>query len=277
MSSTQTKILSIFILLNLIVYGVLGFLAFVDSPRSTLAKGGQAGDSARVTEVASEPVEVALAPTESPTLRPSDTPITRPTDQPTARPTDTPTLAPWQEGGSWWTTPTATPSPTPTRVFAAATPASKQASQQTVATITIAAPQAAAPSPSGDSPLNAIVAGDTWRNIGSGASVWYKIGKAGDHMEVFLEASPLQGVSMQVFAPGNLDRPIGQGSLERGRLVWAGGKWNSSSDWLARVTNNNPGTVSYRLTSSTREIGACDSWSYWEWIGKNLVYWTACR
>lgn len=98
-------------------------------------------------------------------------------------------------------------------------------------------------------------------------------------MDVFLEGNPLEGMTFEVFAPNNLQRPIGQGSLDntRSRLVWAGGYWNSSGDWLARVNNANPTAAQYKLTSTARVIGMCDSVSYWEYIGKNLVYWTRCR
>lgn len=286
MSSKQRQILSFFVLLNLIIYGVLGFLAFVVLP-------GQQRPRVLVVEPAPSGAvtEVALAPTETvPIFAPAPTSSPAPHIMPTAAPwqeggawwgTSTPapanTPAPWQEGGSWWTTPTAAPTASPTRAVAAATPASRSVSQQVAVNVATIPLPAAPGAPSGDSPLTAIPASDAWRMISPGASVWYKVGKGGDHIDVFLDASPLQGLAMRVFSPSNLDRPIGQGSLERGRLVWSGGQINLIGDWMARVTNGNPVAVQYRLSTVSREIAPCNTYSYWEYIGPNLVYWTACR
>ncbi len=261
MSSKQRQVLSLFVFLNLIVYATLGYLAYVYLP---------AQPRPRATEITLKPLEPA-------TTEPIDPLDIRPADTLTPGTTNTP--LPWEQGGAWWSTPTATatnsPTLTPTPFTRGST--SRQVSQRVVATVTVIAQPPAVSYSGGDSASNPIPAGDAWRLLSPGASAWYKIGKGGDHMDVFLDSSDLLGMSLQVFAPGNLDQPIGQGSLEGGRRVWAGGKWNSTSDWLARVTNNNPKTVSYRLMSYTREIGVCDSTSYWEYIGKNLVYWTRCK
>lgn len=98
-------------------------------------------------------------------------------------------------------------------------------------------------------------------------------------MDVFLEGNPLGGVWFEVYAPENYGRPIGRGSFENatGRLVWAGGHWNASGDWLAHVANDSANSVRYQLTSVSRVIGKCDSISYWEYIGTSLVYWTRCK
>jgi hypothetical protein len=118
-----------------------------------------------------------------------------------------------------------------------------------------------------------------WQTLGSGASVWVKLGNGGDHIDAFLEALPLEGVTLQVFAPGNPDQPIGQGTYQRatGKLVWAGGKWNSTGDWMAKITNGNSGTVQYKLTTRAEPIPRCESISYWEKIGTADVYWTRCK
>ena len=120
---------------------------------------------------------------------------------------------------------------------------------------------------------------DSWRAISAGARVWYKLGSGGEHMDVFLEAKPLDGLSLEVYAPGNLDQPIGHGTLQSStnRLVWAGGHWQSEGDWLGRVTNGNPVTVQYKLDSSGRDISNKSCYSYWENIGANPVYWTECE
>ncbi|MBM3127799.1 MAG: hypothetical protein FJ009_04090 [Chloroflexi bacterium] len=132
----------------------------------------------------------------------------------------------------------------------------------------------------GASPTSALSADGAQRTLGAGASAWYKIGSGGQHIDVFLDAKPLSGMALAVFAPGNLSDPIGQGTLQNssGRLVWAGGHWKSEGDWLARVTNQNPMAVQYTLTSSGRDISKKSCYSYWESYPNGArVYWTECQ
>ena len=133
--------------------------------------------------------------------------------------------------------------------------------------------------PDGSSPSNSLLPGDAWQTLSARGSVWYKIGKGGDHIDALLQARPLTGMAMEVFTPDNLNRPIGQGTFQRGLdgLGWSGGRWDSQGAWLARATNGNSTPVQYRLVSATYAIGTCDSISYWEYIGPNLVYWTRCK
>jgi hypothetical protein len=159
------------------------------------------------------------------------------------------------------------PSPVPTRT-----------SQPAVRKVTPLVPQAALTSPTGSSPSNLMTPMDSWRTIDPGARVWYKIGSGGFHISVFLEAKPLDGMTMDVYAPGQLEQPIGRGTLERAtnRLVWAGGHWQSEGDWLARLTNGNSTSVQYKLTSTAKDISNKSCYSYWEYIGDQPVYWTRC-
>jgi len=132
----------------------------------------------------------------------------------------------------------------------------------------------------GTSPTSALSADGATRTLAAGASVWYKIGSGGQHLDVFLDANPLSGMSLEVFAPGNLSTPIGRGTLQNstGRLVWAGGHWRSQGDWFARVTNHNPMAVQYTLTSSARDISNKSCYSYWEYFPNGAyVYWTECQ
>jgi hypothetical protein len=133
--------------------------------------------------------------------------------------------------------------------------------------------------PDGSSPSNSLLPGDAWQSLSARGTVWYKIGKGGDHIDALLQARPLTDMAMEVFTPDNLNRPIGQGTFQRGLdgLGWSGGRWDSQGAWFARVTNGNSTPVQYRLVSATYTIGACDSTSYWEYIGPNLVYWTRCK
>lgn len=179
----------------------------------------------------------------------------------------------------------AIPSTTPTsqRVSRATipTPAQKFSGPIIVATAAPIPPQpiAAAPPASGSNPSIPSNVTNTWQTLGPGSSIWVKLGNGGDHIDAFLEANPLDGVTMQVFPPGNLGQPIGQGTYQNatGKLVWSGGKWNSTGDWMAKITNGGSGAVQYKLTTTGFTIGQCDSISYWEKIGNADVYWTRCK
>lgn len=134
--------------------------------------------------------------------------------------------------------------------------------------------------PGGSTIATAYVAGDTWRTLGVGGVAWYRIGASGEHMDVWLDASPQNGVSMSIFAPNGGDHPIGQGTsynADPTRLFWAGGHWNGDGYWYARITNNSPVSVLYRVTSSQQDISNRSCWSYWEHIGSAPVYWTECN
>jgi hypothetical protein len=121
--------------------------------------------------------------------------------------------------------------------------------------------------------------GDAWQTLGAGAQVWYKIGNGGVHIDVLLQAQPLDGVTMDVFAPTQLGQPIGRGTYQNalGGLVWAGGHWSSEGDWLARINNSNQMPVQYKLSSNVKDISNKTCHSYWEHIGTAPVYWTICE
>lgn len=149
-----------------------------------------------------------------------------------------------------------------------------------VAPVPAQPPVAAALARDGATPERALVADGAARTLAAGASVWYLVGHGGQHIDVFLDAQPLSGMSFAVFAPGNLSNPIGQGTLQpsSGRLVWAGGHWRSQGDWFARVTNHNSMTVQYRVTTSARDISNKSCYSYWEYYQTGAyVYWTECQ
>jgi hypothetical protein len=158
-------------------------------------------------------------------------------------------------------------------------PNQKSSAPIIVATAAPMAPQAVAAAPSGNNPSNPANVINTWQTLSPSASVWVKLGNGGDHIDAFLEANPIDGVTMQVFSPDNLERPIGQGTYQSssGRLGWAGGKWNSTGAWMAKITNGNSGAVQYKLTATATAIPPCESISYWEKIGTADVYWTRCK
>ena len=132
----------------------------------------------------------------------------------------------------------------------------------------------------GSSPANPINPTGSWQLLESGANVWYRIGTGGVQMQVFLDTDPPNNnVTLSIYAPGQLNKPIGKGTpytLDRTRLVWNGGHWNSNGDWLAVITNYNPMAVRYKITSSAQDISNKTCHSYWEKIGNNPVYWTIC-
>jgi hypothetical protein len=119
---------------------------------------------------------------------------------------------------------------------------------------------------------------DSWRTLGGGSHAWFMVGSGGVHMDVFLEAKPIDNVSMDVYAPNQIDQPIGSGTVDKsGRLAWAGGHWQSDGNWLALVTNKSPAPVQYKLTSAIHDISHKSCYSYWEYIGTSRVYWTKCE
>ena len=98
-------------------------------------------------------------------------------------------------------------------------------------------------------------------------------------MDVWLDANPLGGVSMAIYAPNGSDTPIGRGTPDNSnppRLVWSGGHWQGEDNWYALITNSNPVPVQYRIQSTARDISNKTCFSYWEYIGTALVYWTKC-
>lgn len=131
---------------------------------------------------------------------------------------------------------------------------------------------------SGASPSYPRATTGSWDTLGAGASVWYRIGNGGVHMDVFLDTSA-NNVSLAVYAPNQFHKPIGYGTPHKGsdRLAWAGGHWKSQGAWVAQVTNGNPMPISYRLTSFVRDISNKSCYSYWEYIGPNYTYWTECQ
>jgi hypothetical protein len=131
---------------------------------------------------------------------------------------------------------------------------------------------------SGSTRSDALEPSDSFRTLNAGASVWYRIGTSGTHIDVWLEANPLGGVSMAIYAPNGSNQPIGRGTPDNsGRLVWSGGHWEGEGNWYAQITNSNPVAVQYRIQTSGRDVSNKSCYSYWEYIGTNRVYWTSCN
>ena len=141
----------------------------------------------------------------------------------------------------------------------------------------------------GNSPLDALLPNGDWQTLGAGATVWYRIGTAnegGVHMDVWLESSLTGGVDMAIYGPDQLNNlagpPAGHGTRSKSdpaRLNWSGGGSNRvSGNWFARVTNHNSVSARVRVTSEETLIAPKnDCASYWEYIGRDYVYWSACK
>jgi hypothetical protein len=174
------------------------------------------------------------------------------TATPLAIATPTWTLVPLPVAAPTIASPTPTRPPA-TRVRPTATRAPAASSQPPVAQ-------------TGTDSTNPLLPGSDWKILPSGASVWFKLGQGGDHIEALLESKISFGMSMDIFAPGNLDRPIGVGrSLpDTNGLTWSGGQGNSNGVWLARITNSNIMAVQYRLTTTISAIRTPEAVSFQE-------------
>lgn len=140
----------------------------------------------------------------------------------------------------------------------------------------------------GSSPADAFAANGTWQTLAPGASAWYVVGTAvstGVRMDAWLDASDISGLDMAIYAPNQLDNlnsPVGHGTTNKfapGRLHWNGGGSNAvAGNWYARISNGNPFSVQYKVTSEQLQIAPKECHSYWEYFQNgDHVFWTACN
>ena len=243
MSGKQKSLIAVLVLSNLIVY-TLGFFAWQTLP------------AAEPTSPSPDQIaERAVSPPPTFTLTRTPTPTLTSTPPPTPTPTTVP--------------PTATATPKPAATYR---PVVKRINPSPTRVPT-QSPTSSAANSSGP-----LLPGDDWRMLAPNASVMYTIGQGGNKMQAVLQSQHLDALRMEVFAPNVWDHPIGVGSLQRGLdgLVWSGGSWGTDGDWMARVTNAGPAAVQYRLVVSSQAVG-CDMTGYWEYIGKDYVYWRKCK
>jgi hypothetical protein len=153
------------------------------------------------------------------------------------------------------------------------------ASPQTVTNAN--APQIQAPTVNyGNTRNDALTPDGSWQTLGSGGVVWYLIGTGGPHIDVKLTTEPHSGVLLDIFAPNQSDVPIGRGTATKSdppTLIWSGGSWRTNGNWYARITNSYYAPIRYQLVSTATPMGKKDCYSYWEYIGPSLVYWTECN
>ena len=142
-------------------------------------------------------------------------------------------------------------------------------------------------SPRGDSPSTAMEIPDAWQTLEPGASFWYRLGDGNlpQRLEVWLDANGQGGIGFAVFAPDQMGDfsgstvPKGRGTYNRSEpshdLYWVG-QANAGGTWFIAVTNSSAAPVSFKLAYNRAETPrSCRS--YWEYIGKDYVYWTACK
>ncbi len=176
--------------------------------------------------------------------------------------------------------PTPKPLPTPTRLPSTIpTVLPKPTIRVVRASVPTLLPQPNPSGATGANPASPLVPINGWQTLSAGSSVWYVIGDGGVHMDVAMQAKPLDGVTFEVYAPAQLDQPIGHGTYQTqtDSLVWAGGQWQANGNWLARILNRNPMAVQYKFTSSAKDIHNKSCRSYWETLGGSPVYWTVCE
>lgn len=278
-SRDQKFVIVALVLGNLILY----LLAFYTVPSQS------AGVSSEPTaaQIAAQPATPTPEFTSTPIA--TDTPSDTPTPELTATlvnsvETLTPSITPTSEitlAAGITTTGVATRTATATPTWRPTLPAGASLRFTPIPTrvrTPTATPKPAAPA-GGTDPSNALQPGDAWRPLAANSSVWYKIGTGGNHLVANLQAQPIDGMQMEVYAPNIWDKPIGMGSRSNGveGLVWAGGRWESYGDWFARVVNGNASAVTYRLMVNSNEIPPCEIIGYWEYIGTNYVYWKKCK
>ncbi len=219
-------------------------------------------------------------------------------------PSPYPAGLPWGKGTPWpgamplsvgqhWSVPpaplyTAPMAPMPVPTIVPAQPAYK-VPVRPAATLAPVPPPAVA-SHSGSSPYDALEANGSTRTLGPGATAWFLIGNAaptsGVQMEVWLDASDVSAIDMAIYAPNQMDNlngpAVGHGTSNKfapGRLHWIGGGSNAvPGNWYARVTNGNPYSVQYKVTSDAQQIAPKQCHSYWEYFLNGAhVFWTACN
>lgn len=142
--------------------------------------------------------------------------------------------------------------------------------------------------PQGDSPAAAIEMDDNWRMIAPNTSLWLKTAPLpGPHMlELWLDANKQPGISFAIYGSDQITyywpemRPVGRAAFNRAMaehdLYWKGQSALPGA-WYALVTNSSNVPISFKISYSNEAKNKKVCTSYWEWIGKDYVYWTACR
>ena len=133
---------------------------------------------------------------------------------------------------------------------------------------------------SGASRNDALTPTGDWQTLAGGSEAWYLIGTGGPHIEVWMTAEPHLNVTLDIFAPNESSVPIGRGTPSKKdptTVYWSGGSWRTNGNWYARVTNYYAAPIRYMLNSTATQLGTKSCYSYWEYIGKDYVYWTRCN
>ncbi len=141
------------------------------------------------------------------------------------------------------------------------------------------------PIPKGDAPESSRIADGNWYNIGPGEKIWHVMDNGNNfYLNVWLDANGSEGIAFGMYAPSQRNglsvntQPKGRGAPVRTDKThdqfWAGSQ--ATGVWYTLVTNYSNAPMQYRIGfQQATEDRNCKS--YWEWIGADLVYWTACR
>lgn len=152
-----------------------------------------------------------------------------------------------------------------------------------------AVPTPAALARRGAGPSDALDITDTWQTMDPGGRVWYRIGEGMNpqHLEVWLDAYGRPGMAFSVYSPEQMygvswpnTPPKGKGTYNKTMpthdLTWTG-QSPAGGTWYIMVSNLGTVPLQYKLGFNRDETGKKKCISYWEWIGTDRVYWTACN
>lgn len=138
----------------------------------------------------------------------------------------------------------------------------------------------------GNGPADAIDPADAWDTIQPGASIWYKVDRPqNSNLTLWLDANSNPGVQMAIYSPDQIADlgtvpPKGRATpnkLDNRHDQWWVGQSPSGGTWYGVVTNHTTSALAYKVGTDLLVTGPKGCQSYWEYIGSEAVYWTACR
>ncbi len=137
--------------------------------------------------------------------------------------------------------------------------------------------------PKGDSPFSARVMTGEWETIPAGGQVWYRIDNQNNFfLDIWMDTYGKPGVVFSVYSPeqtNNLSAstvPKGRSAPSKEGHDWGWKGAQATGIWHVLVMNTTNAPMAYRIDyRQTSQDRVCRS--YWEWINRDLVYWTACR
>lgn len=112
-----------------------------------------------------------------------------------------------------------------------------------------------APIPGSPDPFTAPMPSGAQTYIEPHSTVWYKASDRKRRLNIWMDADPNLGLTMQVYGPDIQDvwhaKPTGIGAPANGFKYFWTGRAKFKGDWLIRITNPNDFSVPYTLTSAS--------------------------